>query len=155
MALNAHGHQRMTTDVDLVMTSEDLQTFKSHWLGRGWVELFPGSKGMRDAVHNVKIDVLISGQFPGDGKPKPIVFPTPPEATTRTVENLPVITVEKLLELKLASGMTAPHRLQDLADVINLTRARALPLEFAERLHPYVQDKYRELWPSSQVVEDY
>jgi hypothetical protein len=50
-----------------------------------------------------------------------------------------------LVELKLASGMTAPHRLKDLADVLELIRARHLPADFAESLHPYVREKFAEL----------
>jgi hypothetical protein len=51
-----------------------------------------------------------------------------------------------LIELKLASGMTNPLRLRDIADVQELIRILKLPAEFADRLNPFVQDKYRELW---------
>lgn len=34
----------------------------------------------------------------------------------------------------------------DLGDVQELIRALALPVEFADQLHPYVRDKYREMW---------
>src|SRR4051812_13972993 len=77
LALNAHAYRRATDDVDLLMTAEGLAAFKKEWLGRGWVEKFPGSKGIRDAENNVKIDILLTGEFPGDGKPKPVVFPDP------------------------------------------------------------------------------
>jgi len=53
--------------------------------------------------------------------------------------------LEKLIELKLASGMTAPDRLKDLADVQELIKLRSLSAEFAERLNPYVREKYLEL----------
>jgi hypothetical protein len=29
------------------------------------------------AVHDVNTDVLLTGVFPGDGQPKPVVFPAP------------------------------------------------------------------------------
>lgn len=60
-----------------------------------------------------------------------------------------------LIELKLASGMTAPHRARDIADVIDLIRARSLPEDHCERLNPYVREKYLELWQLAQVVDDY
>ena len=56
-----------------------------------------------------------------------------------------VVTLEKLVELKLASGMTAPDRLKDLADVQELIKARGLRAEFAERLDPYVREQYLRL----------
>jgi hypothetical protein len=49
--------------------------------------------------------------------------------------------------------MTAPHRLKDLADVLELIRARSLPVGFAEALDPYVRDKFRELWRAAQGPE--
>ena len=55
------------------------------------------------------------------------------------------MTFEKLIELKLASGMTAPHRLKDLADVQELIKVRGLNSDFAERLHPYVREEYLKL----------
>jgi len=43
MALNAHGYQRVTTDVDVLLTKDGLRAFREAHLGRGWVERFPGS----------------------------------------------------------------------------------------------------------------
>ena len=58
-----------------------------------------------------------------------------------------------LIELKLASGMTAPHRLKDLADVLELIRALALAESLAGELNPYVREKYLELWRAAQVTD--
>src|SRR5688572_10047741 len=57
MALNAYGYRRVTVDVDVLLTRDGLASFKEKHLGRGWVERFPGSKGMRDTEFNVKIDI--------------------------------------------------------------------------------------------------
>ena len=75
MALNAYGYQRVTVDVDLLLTRDGLATFKAARLGRGYSEKFPGSKGVRDTAHGVDIDILLAGDYPGDGKPKPIGVP--------------------------------------------------------------------------------
>lgn len=154
-AVNMHGHRRETEDIDVLLTPEGLAAFKARWLGRGWVERLPGSKGLRDAVCGVRVDVLLTGEFPGDGKPKPVAMPDPARITLeRDAQGLPIIPLTTLLELKLASGMTAAHRLQDLADVLQLTRKNQLPREFAERLDPYVREKFLELWPAAQVDDD-
>jgi hypothetical protein len=87
---------------------------------------------------------MITGEYPGDGKPKPISIPEPSSAATE-INGIQVVTLEKLIELKLASGMTAPDRLKDLADVQELIKARSLEKNFAERLDAYVRDKYLEL----------
>jgi hypothetical protein len=77
MALNEYGYARVTTDVDVLLTAEGLAALKARVLGRGYVEKFPGSRGLRDTEHGVDIDVILTGGFPGDGKPKPISFPDP------------------------------------------------------------------------------
>jgi hypothetical protein len=154
LALAVHGHARMTTDVDILVRREDLEAFKREWLGRGYVEVTKGLKAVRDTVRNVKIDFLIAGDFPGDGAPKPVAFPDPATQTS-TADGYRVVDLRTLLELKLASGMTAPHRPRDLADVIDLVRARKLPLELATDLDPYVRDKFLELWQLAQIEDDY
>ena len=83
MALNEFGYQRTTVDVNILLTAEGLATFKAAMLGRGYLEKFPGSRGMRDTEHGVDIDVVLTGMYPGDGKPKPVVFPDPAIAADR------------------------------------------------------------------------
>lgn len=149
MALNAHGYQRVTTDVDILLTEDGLRAFKAQWLGRGYVERFPGSRGMTDTIHRVRIDVRVSGAFPGDGEPKPVRFPDPAglPASDAPIRFLPL---ETLIELKLASGMTAPHRLKDLADVMELIKTAELSRGLSEQLDPYVRARYVELWDAAQ-----
>jgi hypothetical protein len=148
MAMNAHGYRRVTTHVDVLLTRAGLEQFKRQHLGRGWVERFPGSKGLRDTESNVKIDVLLSGDYPGDGKPKPVRFPDPSVAVQG--DGFRVLAVRDLFELKLASGMTNADRLKDLADVQELVRHASLPLELADRLDPMVRGKYIEIWHATQ-----
>jgi hypothetical protein len=61
------------------------------------------------------------------------------------------ITLPALVELKLASGMTAPDRPRDLDDVIQLIRANALPRSFSSELNAWVRAKYDELWGYAQL----
>lgn len=155
MAANAHGHRRTTADVDVLLRREDLARFKDRWIGRGWLDLFEGSKGFRDTLNGVKVDVLLVGDYPGDGKPKPVSFPAPESVREVHDESVPYVNLVSLLELKIASGMTATHRLQDLADAIQLIRVNALPRSYAERLNSFVRPTFDELWHAAQVSEDY
>jgi hypothetical protein len=153
LAVMAHGHARLTQDVDVLLTPEGLRRFKERWLGKGWVERVPGSRGMRDTEHNVKIDVLLTGDYPGDGKPKPVRFPDPATVAI-DLGGTATIALPRLIELKLASGMTAPDRPRDLDDVIQLVRANALPREFGDSLDPWVRGKFDELWGYAQIPVD-
>jgi hypothetical protein len=152
MALNAYGYRRVTVDVDLLLTPEGLESFRKRHLGLGYVAKFPGSKGLRDTENGVPIDVVLAGDFPGDGLPKPVAFPDPASAAVRG-NRISLLPLPRLIELKLASGMTAPHRLKDLADVIEIVRILRLPAALAEELDPYVREKYRELWGAAQAAE--
>ena len=149
MALNEFGYRRVTVDVDVLLTAEGLAAFKGRHLDRGYVEKFPGSRRLRDAEHGVDIDVALAGSYPGDGKPKPVAFPVPAQAAERgaRVALLPLTT---LIELKLASGMTAPDRLKDLADVQEVIRQWQLPSDMAADLNEFVRGKYLELWEGVQ-----
>lgn len=151
MALNEFGYQRTTVDVDVLLTAQGLAAFKAHALGRGYVEKFPGSRGLRDTEHRIDIDVVLAGDYPGDGQPKPVVFPDPARAAQRGAR-VALLPLAAFIELKLASGITAPHRLRDLADVQELIRIQRLPRAFAEGLDASVRPKYLELW---QAVSDH
>jgi type II secretory pathway component PulK len=41
--------------------------------------------------------------------------------------------------------MTAPHRLKDLADVQEVIKIKGLNADFAEKLNPFVREKFLEL----------
>ena len=145
LALNEYGHRRVTVNVDLVMREEDLQAFKGRWLGKGYAERVVGTGKLLDTEFDVHVDVLSTGRFPGDDKPKPIAFPDP---TTAAIRGQPyaMLPMPMWIELKLASGMVAPHRLKDLADVQELIRSASLAAELADQLHPWVRAKYLEIW---------
>lgn len=150
MALNEYGYERVTKDVDVVLTRDGLAAFKAAALGLGYLERFPGSRGLRDTEHNVGIDILIAGDYPGDGKPKPVVFPDPTTVAQRSPRGA-FVPLNILIELKLASGLSAPHRLKDLADVLELVRAANLPRELGDRLDASVRAKFFELWDAAQT----
>jgi hypothetical protein len=152
MALNEWGYRRVTVDVDILVTAEGLSRLKGEALGRGYVERVPGGRGLRDAVAGVDVDFVLTGEYPGDGQPKPVAFPDPEEAAVRG-ERVALLPLVKLIELKLASGISAPHRLRDLADVLELIRILALPRETAESLDPSVRAKFDELWQAARSAD--
>ncbi len=153
IALGEHGLKRLTVDVDILITRDGLVRFKAEWLGRGYVEVRTGGKAVRDTANNIRIDFLLAGDFPGDGKPKPVAFPDPATASVQG-EKYRVVSLARLVEMKLASGMTAPHRLHDLADVLRLIREAGIPRDFSRQLDPYVREKFLELWLAAQHPDD-
>ncbi len=152
MALVAYGYRRFTEDIDILMTREALQIFRDSLLGRGYLPAFAGAtKSFRNTQTGVRIEIVTSGEYPGDGKPKAVKFPDPSEARIQK-EGLWLITLEKLIELKLASGLTAPHRLRDLSDVQELIIRLNLPLDFEDKLDPSVRTEYLRLWTNARTI---
>jgi len=149
MALNEYGYRRVTEDIDVLLTREGLAKLKESVLGRGYLEKFPGSKGLRDTENNVAIDVLLTGDYPGDGAPKPVRFPDP--AVAIRGPHGAFLPLPTLIELKLASGMSAPHRLKDLADVLELVRAAGIEQTMGASLDASVRPKFLELWQAAQT----
>lgn len=146
VALNHHGFQRFTSDIDVLLTAEGLETFRQRLVGLGYRPAFEGAKKkFRTTATNIPIEFIVSGEFPGDGLPKPVVFPNPAESSVE-IDGVRTLTLEKLIELKLSSGMTAPDRLKDLADVQELIKIKHLDADFAMRLNAYVREKYLELY---------
>jgi hypothetical protein len=153
MALNLHGFERMTVDVDLLLTPDGLARFRNEFVGLGYAPAFPDSKKRFKATSTgVPIDIIATGEYPGDAKPKPVVFPDPAKASEE-IDGIRVLTLLHLIELKLASGLSAPHRLRDLADVQSLIGALHLPRDIAVELDESVREEYLCLWDAIDVAE--
>jgi hypothetical protein len=148
MCLFRHGFQRVTRDVDVLVTREGLAEIHEHLEGRGYVKPFEASKNLRDADTGVRIDFIISGQFPGEGRPGPIAFPIP-KAVAKVIEGIRYVDLIPFIELKLASGQ-ASHRGQDLVDVQRLIAARGLPRELVNEIHPSLHEAYLRRWDDAQ-----
>ena len=148
MCLYRHGFQRFTQDVDIIVTREALTRVHEALEGRGYVKPFSASKNLRDAETGVRIDFIISGQFPGEGKPGPVAFPVPMDVS-KEIEGIRYVDLVPFIELKLASGQ-ASHRAQDLHDVQQLIRVRSLPRELADELHPSLRASYLQKWDDAQ-----
>jgi Uncharacterised nucleotidyltransferase len=150
MALAIHGYVRLTQDVDLLMNEAGLAQFQKMLVGRGYIAAFPGARKMfLDTVTGVKVEIITTGEFPGDGKPKSVQFPDP-TAISIELDGMKVTRLETLIELKLASGLTAPDRLKDLADVQELIRMLNLPEQLGLQIDSSVRDEYVRLWQTVQ-----
>lgn len=154
IALNQHGYRRFTSDIDILLTPAGLQRFRAELVGRGYRPAFEGAtRKFRATAENVPIEIITSGEFPGDGREKAVSFPDPASVSVE-IDGVKTVNLEKLVELKLASGMTGLNRLRDLADVQDLIRILALSAEFAENIDASVRAKYQELWEGVQGAQE-
>jgi hypothetical protein len=150
MALVAHGYHRTTVEISVLVTESALGTIRAQLVGFGYRPAFEGSlKQLRDTERGVRVEFLVTGDFPGDGKPKPVAFPDP-STTSVEIGGIRYLRLPTLVDLKLASGISHPGRLKDLADVQELIQARGLALEFRDELDASVREKYTELWRATR-----
>src|SRR5215470_1964568 len=58
-ALNQHGYQRFTTDIDLLLSKDGLEKFHELMVGRGYRPAFEGArKKFRATARNVPIEII-------------------------------------------------------------------------------------------------
>jgi Nucleotidyl transferase AbiEii toxin, Type IV TA system len=154
MALTAHGYARMTEDIDILITRPELKKLHEKIVGLGYRREFAGAKNLRDTNTLVKIEFVLTGDYPGSGKVQPISFPNPSDTDPVVLNGVKFIGLARLVELKLASGMTGgADRAKDLVDVQQLIKTLSLPRTFSSQVHEYARAKYEELWDGLRATE--
>ncbi len=149
MALNAHRYERTTKDVDFLLTADGFTTFVDRFVGKHY-DAVPGrSNRFIDRKNGVTIDILVTGRFPGTGKPGPIAYPDP-AAVSELIEKHSVVKLGTLVQLKLAA-----RRWRDFADVVELIRFNELDESFLDRLHPSLHQDFIECLEEKRREDEY
>ncbi|MBY0526888.1 MAG: hypothetical protein K2R98_26075 [Gemmataceae bacterium] len=149
MAVNAHGHQRTTGDVDFLVTAAGLKEFSERFVPKHYQQLEGRPRRFKDRANNVSVDFLVAGMYPGSGKPGPISYPDP-ERTSQLIKKLRVINLQTLITLKLSA-----RRHQDFADVVSLITAHDLAEPFLDQLHPALHQDFIECLEEKRREDEY
>jgi hypothetical protein len=149
MAVNAHRHERTTKDVDFLVTAEGLKAFRDRYVQKEFAPVPGKPRRFVDSANNVCFDILVTGLFPGSGKPGPIAFPNPADVM-EVIDNRCVVNLPTLVQLKLAA-----RRYQDFADVVNLIRVHNLDESFLAQLHPAVHGDFVECLEEKRREDEY
>jgi hypothetical protein len=149
MAVNLHGARRTTDDVDFLLTKDGFDRFVSKFVGKDIARVTGRPRRFVDRKNGVKFDILVTGLYPGTGKPGPISFPDPSAAST-TIEKTSVVTLDQLIQLKLAA-----RRYYDFGDVVFLIRVHDLQEAFAKKLHPSVRRDFIECLEEKRREDEY
>ena len=93
----------------------------------------------------VTLQFLLSGEKAGIGSD--VRLPDPSDETAVTeLEGLPVLTLARLIETKIACGQGNARRMhKDFADVVELIARHDLNTSFARKLHKSVQPVFNQL----------
>jgi len=149
MAVNAHGAERTTRDVDVLLTPEGLERFRQEFVGEEYDQAEGRPRRFVERKSGVTVDCLITGRYPGSGKPGPFAFPDPTEAS-QEIEKIRVLTLPQLIQLKLAA-----RRHSDFGDVVFLIQTHNLDESFLPQLHPSVHQDFIECLEEKRREDEY
>ena len=149
MALAAHHYRRATNDVGILLSAEGFDEFQRALVPRHYEQQSGRRRRFVDRRNGVTVDILVTGLFPGEGKPGPIAFPEP-EQVSELADDKRVVNLKTLIELKLAA-----RRHRDFADVVELIRYNDLDESFGRRLHPSVRRDYIECLEEKRREDSY
>jgi hypothetical protein len=140
---------RTTGDVDFLVTPEGFAQFKRLFVPRYYEKLPGPPRKFRDKKSRVKVDFLLTGLYPGTGKPGPIAFPDPDEVC-ETIDKHRVVDLLTLIQLKLAA-----RRHRDFADVVELIRFNHLDESYRDKLHSSVRSDFIECLEEKRREDEY
>jgi hypothetical protein len=149
MAVNAHGAERTTSDVDVLLNPEGVDRFRREFVGKWYDPIEGRPRRFIDRQNGVTVDVLVTGRYPGSGQPGPISFPDP-VTTSQAINRISVVALPQLIQLKLAA-----RRYADFADVVFLIRTHNLDESFLPQLHPSVHRDFIECLEEKRREDDY
>jgi hypothetical protein len=143
VAVCLHGYQRNTVDLDVLVRQDDADTVRVALLQAGYT--------WSDEAHEfrspsgIAVQFLLARERAGDNSE--VVLPDPGDARTAIeLEGLPVVSLARLIELKLACGEGNARRThRDFADVVELIAIHDLSSAFARHLHKSLRKTFREL----------
>ena len=141
-SLPEYNLNRATDDVDfLIYSTNDVEKLLTE------IGFEPAFKGATRKFiwkpDNVMIEFLFTGEETGGTGG--VKFEKPKEISKKK-DGIKIITLAKLIEYKLSSGMYGFKRLKDWADVEQLIELNNLPEDFADSFRNDLKNKYRELW---------
>jgi hypothetical protein len=149
MAVNAHRYRRTTGDVDVLLTAAGLAEFCRRFVPKVYQTVTERARRFVDRRNAVRLDVLVTGRFPGTGQPGPVAFPDP-ERVRQVIEKIQVVDLATLIQLKLAA-----RRYRDFGDVVELIRFNTLDESFADNLHSSVRADFIECLEEKRREDQY
>ena len=152
VAVCLHGYQRNTTDLDLVIRSDDSAAVRAVLTDAGFI--WDPEKAEFRTDDGIAIQFLIAGHKAGKGTE---VFVSEPigDLNVEQIEGLSVVRLSRLIEMKIACGMSNMRRThKDFADVVELIAIRNLDGSFARFLHKSLRPTFRELVRNAAASDD-
>lgn len=143
VAVCLHGYRRNTVDLDLLVPKGDAERIRKALEDAGFS--WDTERSEFRSPGGIPIQFLLAADRAGKGSE--VHLPDPVDPATRTeIEGLPVLTLARLIESKIACGEGDPRRTyKDFADVVELVAIHGLDGTFARHLHKSIRPTFRQL----------
>jgi hypothetical protein len=143
VAVCLHGYERNTVDVDLLVRREESSQVRTALESHGWIWRSEHNEFVSPS--GIVVQFLIAGDKAG--RDTLVRLPDPGDAAAVTeLEGLPVLTLARLIESKLACGQGDLRRThKDFADVVELIALHQLDGAYARYMHASLRETYRTL----------
>lgn len=152
VAVCLHGYQRNTTDLDLVIRSNDSDAVRQTLTDAGFE--WKAEQAEFRTQDGIAIQFLIAGQKAGKGSEVSVSEPIG-DLNVEQIEGLSVVRLSRLIEMKIACGMSNLRRThKDFADVVELIVVRNLDGSFARFLHKSLLPTFRELVRNAKAADE-
>jgi hypothetical protein len=143
VAVCLHGYQRNTTDLDLLVRSNDADNIRRVLLEAGYE--WDDQRVEFRSPDGIPVQFVIAGERAGKGSEVRLPDPADADITTQ-IEGLPVLALPRLIDSKIACGeanLRRTHR--DFADVVELIAHHHLSSSYARYLHKSLRPTFKEL----------
>jgi hypothetical protein len=135
-----HGYRRFTHNVNVVISDEASHRLDGH-LSSQYYRPNSISRRFIDLQSGVSTFFSCEGDPPGGIEWRSVRIPSP-TLHFEVEERIRFANLPTLISLKLASGLSNPRRLRDIADVQEMIKELCLVESFAEKLHKDVRDEF-------------
>ncbi len=143
VAVCLHGYQRNTVDLDLLIGPEAAIQARAALEISGFT--WPPAEAEFRSPSGIPVQFLTAGDRAGSGSELRLPDPVDQLAVVQ-IEGLPVLSLAKLIESKIACGEGNLRRThKDFADVVELIAINKLDGSFARHLHKSVRKTFRQL----------
>jgi hypothetical protein len=152
VAVCLHGYQRNTTDLDLVIRHGDSEKVRQVLTEAGFT--WNTDHAEFRTPDGIAIQFLIAGQKAGKGINVTISDPVG-ELNVEQIEGLLVVQLSRLIEMKIACGMSNLRRThKDFADVVESISIRSLDGSLARHLHTSLRSTFLQLVRNANATDD-
>ena len=144
--LPMHGFYRNTGDVDILINKKDKQKIKDFPIG--YIKVSDSAR--KGIYHKTKtsLDFLYSGDEVGENSD--IVLPCVTSEIVDSTRGYPILTLQKMVEFKLGSGLYAMDRLMDFGDIQRLISKNHLKENYMDYTRDELKTKYKEIWNNTK-----